>query len=280
VTGTDSLLRVEGLSVDYRSRRNTVSAVRDISFTVAAGETVALVGGSGSGKSTTAHSIVRLLPPSAVIGSGQVILGGDELTRLGRRALRSVRGRRVGLTPQDPAVSLNPVLRIGRQVAEVLLLHGLADRKNASVLAAEALEAAGLDQPMARARQYPHELSGGMRQRVLIAIALAARPALVIADEATSALDVLVQAEVLDLLRGLVRERGLALLLVTHDLAVVAEVCDRVLVCDHGRVVEQGAAAEVVARPAHPKTRELLQAALVWQPDLDTVESDLVGVLS
>jgi peptide/nickel transport system ATP-binding protein len=261
VTGTDSLLRVEGLSVDYRTRRNTVSAVRDVSFTVAAGETVALVGGSGSGKSTTAHSIVRLLPPSAVIGSGRVILGDDELTRLRPRGLRSIRGRRVGLIPQDPAVSLNPVLRIGRQVAEVLLLHGLADRRNAPVLAAEALEAAGLDQPSVRARQYPHELSGGMRQRVLIAIALAARPALVIADEATSALDVTVQRQILDHLEHLTRERGTSVLMITHDLGVAADRADRILVMDQGRLVEQGTPSKVLGAPEHPYTRSLIQAA-------------------
>ncbi|MBO0820067.1 MAG: ABC transporter ATP-binding protein, partial [Nocardiopsaceae bacterium] len=157
--GTGPLLRVENLSVGYRSRRGPVSAVRDVSFTVGAGETVALVGGSGSGKTTTAHSIVRLLPPGGVIGGGKVRLLGAELTGLGRRELRSVRGRRVGLIPQDPAVSLNPVHRVGRQVAEVLLLHGLADRKNAPALALEALRTAGLDQPAVRARQYPHELS-------------------------------------------------------------------------------------------------------------------------
>ena len=261
MTGTDGLLRVEGLTVGYRTRRGSVSAVRDVSFTVAAGETVALVGGSGSGKSTTAHSIVRLLPASAAIGSGRVFLGGDELTALGRRGLRSIRGRRVGLIPQDPAVSLNPVLRVGRQVAEVLRLHGLADRRNAPALAAEALEAAGLDQPSVRARQFPHELSGGMRQRVLIAIALAARPALVIADEATSALDVTVQRQILDHLERLTRERGTSVLMITHDLGVAADRADRILVMHQGRIVEQGAPSAVLAAPEHPYTRSLIQAA-------------------
>jgi peptide/nickel transport system ATP-binding protein len=261
VTTSDVLLRVEGLSVGYRSGRDTVSAVRDVSFTVAPGETVALVGGSGSGKSTTAHSIVRLLPPNAVIGGGQVQLGGEELSRLRPRALRSVRGRRVGLIPQDPAVSLNPVMRIGRQVAEVLLLHGLADRKNAPVLAVEALAAAGLDQPSARARQYPHELSGGMRQRVLIAIALVARPSLVIADEATSALDVTVQRQVLDHLETMTRELGTSVLMITHDLGVAADRADRILVMDQGTIVEQGAPDQVLRSPEHPYTKSLIEAA-------------------
>jgi peptide/nickel transport system ATP-binding protein len=261
VTTDDVLLRVEGLSVGYRSRRDTVNAVRDVSFTVAPGETVALVGGSGSGKSTTAHSIVRLLPPSAVIGGGRIKLGGDELTTLRPRALRLVRGRRIGLIPQDPAVSLNPVMRIGRQVAEVLLLHGLADRRNAPVLAVEALAAAGLDQPTARARQYPHELSGGMRQRVLIAIALVARPSLVIADEATSALDVTVQRQVLDHLETLTRELGTSVLMITHDLGVAADRADRILVMDQGSIVETGTPDQVLRSPAHPYTKSLIQAA-------------------
>ncbi|HEY6790177.1 MAG TPA: ABC transporter ATP-binding protein [Trebonia sp.] len=257
----DTLLQVEGLSVDYKSHRSTVHAVRDVSFTIAAGETVALVGGSGSGKSTTAHSIVRLLPSSAAISGGRVLLAGGELTGLRRRALRQVRGRRIGLIPQDPAVSLNPVLRIGRQVAEVLLLHGLADRKNASILALEALAAAGLDQPLARARQYPHELSGGMRQRVLIAIALAAKPSLVIADEATSALDVTVQRQVLDHLEQLTRELGTSVLMITHDLGVAADRADRILVMDQGSIVEQGTPGQVLRAPEHPYTRSLLEAA-------------------
>jgi len=257
----DALLLVDRLSVGYRSRRATVQAVRDVSFTVAAGETVALVGGSGSGKSTTAHSIVRLLPPSAEVGGGRVLLRGEDLTRLRPRALRAVRGRRVGLIPQDPAVSLNPVLRVGRQVAEVLLLHRLADRRNAPALAVEALAAAGLDRPSARARQYPHELSGGMRQRVLIAIALVARPALVIADEATSALDVTVQRQVLDHLQAMTRDLGTSVLMITHDLGVAADRADRILVMHEGRIVEQGAPEQVLRSPEHPYTRSLIEAA-------------------
>ena len=261
MTSPDALLRLDGLSVSYTSRRNTVRAVRDVSFSVAPGETVALVGGSGSGKSTTAHSIVRLLPRNAVIGSGSVNLGGDELTGLRPRALRAIRGRRIGLIPQDPAVSLNPVLRIGRQVAEVLLLHGLADRRAASIQAVEALAAAGLDRPKVRARQYPHELSGGMRQRVLIAIALAAKPALVIADEATSALDVTVQRQILDHLEHLTRNLGTSVLMITHDLGVAADRANRILVMHHGSIVEQGTPAEVLGAPEHPYTRSLIAAA-------------------
>jgi peptide/nickel transport system ATP-binding protein len=263
VSGHDSdrLLTIEGLSVDYRRGRSRLSAVRDVSFEVAAAETVALVGASGSGKSTTAHAIVRLLPANAVIGSGLVTLGGDELTKLRPRALRAVRGRRIGLIPQDPAVSLNPVQRIGRQVAEVLLLHGLANRKSAPIRAVDALEAAGLDRPAVRARQYPHELSGGMRQRALIAIALVAKPALVIADEATSALDVTVQRQILDHLAQMTRELGTAVLMITHDLGVAADRADRVLVMNDGRLVEEGSPELVLRAPRHAYTRSLINAA-------------------
>jgi peptide/nickel transport system ATP-binding protein len=257
----NALLRVEGLTVAYRVRRRTVSAIRDVGFTVAAGETVALVGGSGSGKSTTAHSIVRLLPANAVIESGRVLLGGDDLTGLRPRAMRTVRGKRIGLIPQDPAVSLNPVQRVGHQVAEVLLLHGLANRRNAPILAVEALEAAGLDQPSVRARQYPHELSGGMRQRALIAIALAARPRLVIADEATSALDVTVQRQVLDRLALLTKDLGTSVLMITHDLGVAADRADRILVMHSGGIVEEGTPSAVLGTPGHAYTRSLITAA-------------------
>lgn len=260
-TDPGPLLAVEGLAVAYRQGRTSHAAVADVSFEVAAGETVALVGASGSGKSTTAHSIIRLLPSNAQIGSGRVLFAGEDLTRLGRRALRGIRGRRIGLVPQDPAVSLNPVQRIGKQVAEVLLLHGLADRRTATIRAVEALEAAGLDRPEVRARQYPHELSGGMRQRALIAIALAPKPSLVIADEATSALDVTVQRQILDHLAGMTRELGTAVLMITHDLGVAADRADRLLVMNQGRLVEEGAPDQVLAAPRHPYTQALIAAA-------------------
>ncbi|HXW80852.1 MAG TPA: ABC transporter ATP-binding protein, partial [Acidimicrobiales bacterium] len=255
-----ALLEVEELSVYYRSGRRRLDAVRGVSFEVAPAETVALVGGSGSGKSTTAQAIVRLLPANGVIASGRVVLGGDELTKFGPRALRAIRGRRIGFVPQDPAVSLNPVHRIGRQVGEVLLLHGLADRRSAPLKAVDALEAAGLDRPAARARQYPHELSGGMRQRVLIAIALVARPSLVIADEATSALDVTVQRHILDQLARMTHELGTGVLMITHDLGVAADRADRILVMHEGRIVEAGPPAQVLGAPRHPYTLALIDA--------------------
>ena len=192
------LLEITDLAVDYRVGGGSVAAVRGVDLAVQPGETVALVGESGSGKSTTAHAVAGLLPGAAIVSRGVIRFDGQDLLRLGERRLRTIRGRHIGLIPQDPTVSLNPVKRIGDQVAEVLLVHGLADRRSARRQAIEALDRAGIPQPELRARQYPHELSGGMRQRVLIATALAAGPRLVIADEPTSALDVTVQRHILD----------------------------------------------------------------------------------
>lgn len=276
------VLRVDDLHVTVNGGRT--EAVHGVSFELGRGEIVGLVGESGSGKTLTCRAVTGLLAPGCARSSGSVELIGEgsvalELTGLDRKGWNAVRGSRIGVVFQDPASYLNPSIQVGRQLVEALRVHTALSRARAVSRALELFASVGLRDPEAVFRQYPHELSGGMAQRVLIAIAISGDPDLLIADEATSALDVLVQAEVLDLLHGLVRDRGLALLLVTHDLAVVAEVCDRVLVCDRGRVVEQGAAADVVARPAHPRTRALLQAALVWQPELDTVESDLVGVL-
>ncbi|PJI93827.1 dipeptide ABC transporter ATP-binding protein [Luteimicrobium subarcticum] len=256
---TAPLLAVDGLHVTYSSPRGDVPAVRGVALTVAAGETVALVGESGSGKSTTAHAVVRLLAPGARITGGTVTFQGTDLTRAPARVLRSVRGVGIGLVPQDPTVSLNPVHRVGRQVAEVLRIHGLADRVSAAAAADEALRAAGL--PDGVADQYPHELSGGMRQRALIAVALAARPALLIADEPTSALDVTVQRRILDRLDDLTASSGTGVLLVTHDLGVAAERADRIVVMSQGQVVEAGTPDEILGAPRDPYTRALLDAA-------------------
>ncbi|SDB93036.1 peptide/nickel transport system ATP-binding protein [Sanguibacter gelidistatuariae] len=260
-------LTVTDLRVAYGSRaRGTDPAtdvVHGVSFSVLPGEVVALVGESGSGKSTTAHAAVGLLPGSGHVTGGQILLGGDalDLTTLPPRAWQRVRGARIGLVPQDPAVALNPVARIGDQVAEVLRIHRWATRSQAKARAVEILESVGLDNPAARARQYPHELSGGMRQRVLIGIALACEPELVIADEPTSALDVTVQRTVLDLLGELTSRIGTAVLLITHDLAVAADRADRVVVLKDGLIVEQGVTADVLGNPQHAYTRELLAAA-------------------
>ncbi|GAA1843801.1 dipeptide ABC transporter ATP-binding protein [Microlunatus capsulatus] len=256
-----SLLRLAGLRVTYGSGARAVAAVRGVDLEVDAGETVALVGESGSGKSTTAHALLGLLPPAARVSAGAATLDGEALLAPGRRPPRGLLGRRVGFVPQDPMTALNPVQRVGDQVAEVLRVHGLADRAGAAERAVDALARAGLDRPAERARQYPHELSGGMRQRVLIAIALVAEPALLVADEPTSALDVTVQRVILDRIAALSADTGTGVLLITHDLGVAAQRADRVVVMRGGEVVEQGLSRSLVASPRHPYTRELLAAA-------------------
>jgi peptide/nickel transport system ATP-binding protein len=260
-----TILAVEGLDVGYRIAGGHLHAVRGASLTVGEGEVVAVVGESGSGKSTLAQAVIGLLPGNGAIEGGRIRLGappdGIELTGLSEKALRGVRGRRIGLVPQDPTVSLNPVQRIGVQVGEVLRVHGLADKRTARLRAVELLARAGLPDPEVRAGQYPHELSGGMRQRVLIAIAIAARPGLIIADEPTSALDATVQRRILDHLDALRAETGTAMLLITHDLGVAADRADRVVVMSGGRIVEEGPVERILAGPADPYTRALVAAA-------------------
>ncbi|MBW8763312.1 MAG: ABC transporter ATP-binding protein [Microbacterium sp.] len=255
------LLEIDSLSVAYRTPRGSIDAVREVNLSIGEGETVAVVGESGSGKSTTVHAIIRLLPDAARITRGSIRFEGADLARASGSALRAVRGRRIGFVPQDPTVSLNPVQRIGVQVAEVLRVHGLADRRSSARLAVEALERAGLPDAAVRAQQYPHELSGGMRQRVLIAIAIIADPRLIIADEPTSALDVTVQRQILDHLDELKRERGSSLLLITHDLGVAGDRADRIVVMSQGEIVEQGTPEQVLLTPQHPYTRQLIAAA-------------------
>ncbi|WP_433146484.1 dipeptide ABC transporter ATP-binding protein [Actinomadura nitritigenes] len=258
---TAPLLEVAGLSVSYRTRTGRVEAVRGADLDVRPGEIVALVGESGSGKSTTAHAVLRLLPPNASLDAGAVRFAGRDLAGLSERELRTVRGARIGLVPQDPGVALNPVKRVGEQVAEVLRLHGLATRRTAPAAAVEALERAGMPEPGVRARQYPHELSGGMRQRALIAVAIAAGPRLIVADEPTSALDVTVQRRILDHLQHLTEELGTAVLLVTHDLGVAADRAARIAVMSQGRVVESGPARRIIEDPRDAYTRRLLRSA-------------------
>lgn len=255
------LLVVRDLSISYHASGQATQAVKHLAFSLAQGETVAIVGESGSGKSTLANALLGLLPGTARIDSGQLWVDGLDVVRASERQKRQLRGRTVGLVPQDPMVSLNPILRIGQQIGEALVLAqgGRSRSVDADVL--ELLAQVGLDNPAVRARQYPHELSGGMRQRVLIAIALAGNPRLIIADEPTSALDVTVQRKILDHLQRLVAERGISLLIITHDLGMATDRADRLLVMKQGELVEQGPPAQIVQAPQHPYTRALLNAA-------------------
>lgn len=257
------LLQVTDLRLSYRTHHGLVAAVRGVSFSLNRGERLALVGESGSGKSTIAATIVGLQAENLVIDGGSIRYSRDQVELLGAkpRLLNTYRGRHIGFVPQDPSVSLNPVHRIGDQVAEVLRLHKLVGRREAADRAVEALAAAGIDRPEIRARQYPHELSGGMRQRVLIAIGVVAEPSLLIADEPTSALDVTVQHKILDNIDELTREQNLATLFITHDLGVAAERADRILVLSKGQIVEDGTPEQILEAPEHPYTRQLISDA-------------------
>ena len=255
------LLAVEGLTVAFDTDQGQRRVVEEASFSVGAGETVGLVGESGCGKSVTAMSIMRLLasPPSRAL-AGRILFEGVDLLALRPEAMRALRGNRIGMVFQEPMTSLNPVLSIGYQIEEVLRLHRKLGRAEARRQALDMLRHVGIGAPERRLDQYPHQLSGGLRQRVMIAIALICRPRLLIADEPTTALDVTIQAQILDLLRRLKREMGMALLLITHDLGVVAEMCDQVVVMYAGRIVEEARSADLFRRPRHPYTAGLMAA--------------------
>ena len=257
----EPVLTIRDLSVAFTTSRGEVEAVRNVSLDVAAGETVAIVGESGSGKSTLAACVNRLLADNGRISSGTITLKEIDITGASEKTMTSIRGNRIGLVPQDPMTSLNPVMKIGAQIVEALEVHGRAKGDAAKQEAIRLLEHAGIADASARFNQYPHEFSGGMRQRVLIAMALACRPEVLLADEPTSALDVTVQRLVLDQMGALASELGAAVLLITHDLALAAERADRVAVMYRGEIVETGAAAELVAHPQHEYTRRLLAAA-------------------
>ena len=252
------LLSVEHLTTVFPHGATLAAAVDDVSFDVRTGETLGLVGESGSGKSVTALSIMRLVRPPGRIAAGQVRFNGRDLLTLSEGDMRAVRGKDIGFVFQEPATALNPVFTVGNQIAEALRVHGLAGRREADSRAVELLDAVGIPQPAQRARDYPHQLSGGMRQRAMIAIAIACRPSLVIADEPTTALDVTIQAQILELLRDMKAAFRLSLLLITHDLGVVAETADRVAVMYAGRIVEVGPVGAIFSSPQHPYTRGLL----------------------
>jgi oligopeptide/dipeptide ABC transporter ATP-binding protein len=256
-----SILEVDSLSLEFRLETGTVRAVNDVSFSLDPGRTLAIVGESGSGKTATALSVLRLNPePPCVYTGGEIRFGGRNLLALPERELRSVRGKGVSMVFQDPMTSLNPVRTVGAQIVQALRRHEDISRQDAKARAVQALRDVRIANPEERAGQYPHQLSGGMRQRVMIAIALACRPAVLIADEPTTALDVTVQAQILELLDDLKRRLDMAIVLITHDLGMVAEAADEVLVMYAGRAVERAKVDDLFARPRMPYTIALLQS--------------------
>ena len=256
----EPLLSVEDLKVEFWTSRGNIYAVNGVSFDIAPGETLGIVGESGCGKSVTSLALLGILARAGRVTSGSATFEGRDLLKLSDEELRGIRGREIAMIFQDPMTSLNPVLTIGRQIREVLETHFGMDKKEGEERAAELLDRVGIPQAPARLHDYPHQFSGGMRQRAMIAMALACQPKLLIADEPTTALDVTIQAQILDLLRALVAEQDTALMLITHDLGVVAGMCERVNVMYAGMFMETGTAEQVFARPRHPYTLGLLQS--------------------
>ena len=256
------LLQVQNLNIAFETNRGAIRPVRDVSFSIYPGQTFALVGESGCGKSVTSLSILRLIPepPGHILGGGQVLFEGRDLLQLSEEQMRGVRGKDIAMIFQEPMTSLNPVYTIGDQIAEAVVLHQQVSQEQAYRIAEDALHDVGIADPRRRIREYPHQMSGGMRQRVMIAMALSCRPKLLIADEPTTALDVTIQAQILELLRKLQRERGMSILLITHDLGVVAENADVVAVMYASRVVEVATVEELFDKPQHPYTEGLFRS--------------------
>ncbi len=252
------LLEVRNLSVDFPTRRGTLLAIDDVSFDIAPGEILGVVGESGAGKSLTGAAIIGLLEPPGRIAGGEILLEGRRIDKLPHEEMRKLRGRHIGAIFQDPLTSLNPLYTVGRQLVETIRTHLPLNEEQARDRAISLLADTGIPAPEARFDQYPHQFSGGMRQRVVIALALAAEPKLIVADEPTTALDVSIQAQIIALLKKVCREHGAAVMLVTHDMGVIAETCDRVAVMYAGRIVEIGPVADVIHRPAHPYTVGLM----------------------
>jgi peptide/nickel transport system ATP-binding protein len=252
------LLEVRNLRVEFPSRHGTLLALDDISFSIAPGEILGVVGESGAGKSLTGAAIIGLLEPPGRIAGGQVILDGQRIDNLPYEQMRKIRGRKIGAIFQDPLTSLNPLYTIGRQLVETIRTHLPVSEDEARARAIRLLQQTGIPAAEARIDQYPHQFSGGMRQRVVIALALAAEPKLLVADEPTTALDVSIQAQIISLLKRLCKEQGAAVMLVTHDMGVIAETCDRVAVMYAGRIAEVGPVADVIHRPSHPYTEGLM----------------------
>ena len=263
MSSVSPILEVRNLRTHFVSKGMEIKAVDDISFSVEKGRTLGLVGESGSGKSVAALSILRLINPPGKIVGGQVLFNGQDLGRLTDREIRRLRGARISMIFQEPMTALNPVLGVGEQIAETALAHPEASRisrREAWNLAVEAMREVAIPDPEKRARDYPHQLSGGMRQRIMIAMALVCRPELLIADEPTTALDVTIQAQILDLLVGLQKRLGLSMLIISHDFGVIAEIAQSVAVMSAGKIVEAGSVVDMFRKPRHPYTRGLLAA--------------------
>jgi peptide/nickel transport system ATP-binding protein len=266
-------LSVEGLSVEFRTRSGMVHALDDVSFSVGKGETMALVGESGSGKSVTAYAIMGILDPAGKVTAGRAMLDGLDLLHATPGQLADVRGRKIAMIFQNPRTALNPIRPVGRQIADVLIRHGNVRRKEAPAQAVEMLRAVGITDPARRAKAYPFEMSGGMCQRVMIAIALAAKPSLLIADEPTTGLDVTTQAVIMDLVNDLASKMGMATIFITHDLALAGQRSSRIVVMHAGHVVENAPTGELFVNPRHPYTAELIAATPDSAASLDELAS-------
>ena len=269
---TEPLLEVKNLRINFKTYAGLVQAVRGVDFTLAKGETLAIVGESGSGKSVTSNALMRLIPqPAGRYEDGQILFEGKDLLKLSEREMESIRGNEIAMIFQDPMTALNPTMRVGKQIMEVILTHKKGVSKEAAKQRAiELLAEVGIPDPERRFKQYPHEFSGGMRQRVVIAIALAAEPKILIADEPTTALDVTIQAQILELMKKIQENNGNAIIFITHDLGVVANVADRVAVMYAGQIVEYGSSHDIFYNPKHPYTWGLLGS----MPDLDSEDSE------
>lgn len=270
---TTPFIEVKNLTVHYTSEGKEIHAVNDVSFSLQKGETLGLVGETGAGKTTIAKSILRILPePPAQVDSGRILLEGKDLLPLSNDEMRKIRGKRISMIFQDPMTALNPVMRVGAQIAEGITLHEHLSKKDAEEKAKKMLEMVGI--PGSRYRDYPHQFSGGMKQRVVIAMALACSPDLLLADEPTTALDVTIQAQILELMQDLQKKLGMAIIMVTHDLGVIASMCDEILVMYGGRVCERGTADDIFYRPAHEYTKGLLRSI----PKADNMNEKLVPI--
>ena len=269
---TEPLLEVKNLRINFKTYAGLVQAVRGVDFTLAKGETLAIVGESGSGKSVTSNALMRLIPqPAGRYEDGQILFEGKDLLKLSEREMESIRGNEIAMIFQDPMTALNPTMRVGKQIMEVILTHKKGVSKEAAKQRAiELLAEVGIPDPERRFKQYPHEFSGGMRQRVVIAIALAAEPKILIADDPTTALDVTIQAQILELMKKIQEKNGNAIIFITHDLGVVANVADRVAVMYAGQIVEYGSSHDIFYNPKHPYTWGLLGS----MPDLDSEDSE------